>query len=126
MPPLRPEDHPVNKCQATLAFASIVLMMPLTAHATDAHIQGRVDSSYTRYGPSGLVSRLGDTLEFNHAIPPNALVNFAVATASSDSVGASVVASVGSGWMRFHGTAYSAIHAVPVDFEAGGAGNFTI
>jgi hypothetical protein len=73
MPPRRPQDHPVNKCQAMLAVASIALVAPLTAQAVDAHIHGRVNFSYARYGPSGLDARLGDTLNLNEAMASRGL-----------------------------------------------------
>jgi len=115
----------VNKCQAALAVALIALSAPPPAHAVDARIQGWVDFSYSRDSPSGNV-QLGDRLDFNEVMSPNALSSFAIAAETFDGVGAAVAARVGNGWMRFQNTASSSIFATPGGAEAGGGARFFI
>jgi hypothetical protein len=91
-----------------------------------ANIQGRVEYGYNRSVPGVPDVRLSNELRFNRALVPNVTSSFAIAAPAVDDAGASVVTTVGDGWMQVDGVAFSAVGGVPRGVEAGGSGRFSL
>lgn len=106
------------------AVASVALLAPPPALALSATIEGTVDYDYGRYSSSSNQFSVDDELDFDEALTPNVTHSFAIAAPVFDTLGASVVASFGPGWLRLHGTAAVAIGATPDGTEAGGRSSF--
>lgn len=91
-----------------------------------ANIQGRVEYGYNRSVPGVPNVRLSDALRFNRALVPNVASSFAIAAPAVDDAGASVVATVGDGWIQVDGVAFGAVGGVPRGEEASGSGRFNL
>ena len=107
-----------------LAAALLVLVAPPPVLALSATIDGKVEYNYSRYSSSSNQFSVDDELEFTEALTPNVTHSFAIAAPVIDSVGASVVAGFGPGWLRLSGTAAAAIGATPNGTEVAGSSDF--